>query len=199
MRATRSVILSLTAIAAIALLSEQALARVDVHIDFDEKFDFTTVKTWGWSQSGYGDVKMARTQKDDPEAARQAAEPIIVSAVAAEFGKRGLQSAEASVAKPDISVFYYLLLTNSTNAQTVGQFLPGTTAWAVPPFRASTQSFEIMNRGSLVLDLSAADNVVWRGVAQANIKMDAEWKKRESVMREAVRDLIRRYPPKPKK
>lgn len=194
----RSVILPLTAIAAIVLLSEHALARVDVHIDFDETFDFTTVKTWGW-KPGYGEVKVARTQKDDPEAFREVAEPIIVDAATAEFGKRGLRSAEASVAPPHIAAFYYLLLTNSTNAQTVGQFLPGTTAWAVPPFRASTQSFEIMNQGALVIDLSAGDNVVWRGVAQARIKMDEKWNKRESTIRGAVRDLIRRFPPKPKK
>ena len=199
MRRTRVLIMFVTAVAAIVLLSPNALARVDVHIDFDKAFDFTKVKTWAWSQSGYGDVKMARTQQDDPEVARKAAEPIIVESVAAELGKRGLRSADTSAAPPDITVFYYLLLTNSFSAQTVGQFLPGTTAWAVPPFQASTQSLEVFNRGSLVLDLTAADHVVWRGVAQANIKMDVEWKKRETVIREAVRDLIRRYPPKSRK
>lgn len=195
----RSAITLLASVTAIVLLSERTWARVDVNIEFDEKFDFTTVKTWAWSPSGYGQVKMARTQTDDPEAARRQAEPIIVDAIAAELGKRGLKSAEASAAPPDITVTYYLLLTNSVNAQTVGQFLPGTTAWGLPPFLASTQSFEVMNRGALVIDLSAAGGVVWRGVAQANIKMDADQKKRESLIREAARDLIRRYPPKPKK
>ena len=53
-----------------------------------------------------------------------------------------------------------------------------------------------MNQGSLVLDLSAKGTVVWRGVAQANIKIDADDKKREALLREGVRDLLRRYPPK---
>jgi hypothetical protein len=195
----RFVVTLVVVLAALVLLAGRALARADVHIDFDEKFDFTTVKTWAWSPSGYGSVKMARTQTDDPEAARKQAEPIIVDAIAAELGKRGLRSAETSAAPPDITVVYYLLLTNSVSAQTVGQFLPGTTAWGLPPFLASTQSFEVMNRGALVIDLSAGDNIVWRGVAQANIKMDADQKKRESLIREAARDLIRRFPPKPKK
>ena len=39
--------------------------------------------------------------------------------------------------------------------------------------------------------------MVWRGVAQAEIKLDADDKKREALMREGVRDLLRRYPPKP--
>ena len=92
----RAVVLLLSLAAATALLSERALARVDVKIDFDEKFDFAPVKTWAWSPAGYGDVKMARTQTDNPDAARQMAEPIIVDAVAAELGKRGLRSAESS-------------------------------------------------------------------------------------------------------
>ena len=199
MRSIRPIVTAVVVVAAIALLAGRASARVDVKIDFDEKFDFTPVKTWAWSPAGYGDVKMARTQTDNPDAARQMAEPIIVDAVAAELGKRGLRSAESSAAPPDITVRYYLLLTNNISAQTIGQFLPGQTAWGLPPFLASTQSMEVMNRGSLVIDLSSGDNVVWRGVAQSNIKMDADNKKRESLIREAVRDLIRRFPPKPKK
>lgn len=187
------------ALAAIALLSSRMLARVDVNIEFDPKFDFTTIKTWAWTPTGYGDVKMARTQSDNPEAYKKLAEPIIVDAVTTELNARGLRSSETSAAPPDMTVVYYLLLSTNVTAQTMGQFLPGTTAWGLPPFLASTQSFEVFNRGSLVIDMSSGDHVVWRGVAQANIKPDTDVKKRESLIREGVRDLIRRYPPKPKK
>ena len=81
-------------------------------------------------------------------------------------------------------------------AQTMGQFLPATTAWGLPPFAQATQSLKMMNQGSLVLDLSAKGVVVWRGVAQAKIEFGAEDKKREALLREGVRDLLRRYPPK---
>jgi hypothetical protein len=37
---------------------------------------------------------------------------------------------------------------------------------------------------------------VWRGVAQAKIKFGIDAKKRESLLREAVHDLLRRFPPK---
>jgi hypothetical protein len=53
-----------------------------------------------------------------------------------------------------------------------------------------------MNQGSLVLDVSANQNVVWRGVAEAQIKIATDDKRREAAIREAVRDLIRRFPPK---
>lgn len=195
----RPVVILFVTVAAIALLSGRALARVDVDIQFDEKFDFSKVKTWAWSPAGYGDVKMARTQTDNPEAMRKFAEPIIVDAITTEMGNRGLRSAETSAAPPDLTVVYYLLLSTNITAQTIGQFLPNTTAWGLPPFLATTQSFEVFNRGSLVIDLSSGSNVVWRGVAQSNIKIDADNKKRETLIREGVRDLLRRYPPKPKK
>ena len=154
----------LTLAACIALLSADALARVDVKIDFDKNYDFKSVRTWSFDPSSNGEVKMARTREDDPEAMRKRVEPWIVSAVETEMGRRGVKAATSA---PDLFVTYYLLLTTNMSTQDVGQFLPATVAWGLPPFGAATQSLEMMNRGSLVLDLSAKGNVVWRGVAHA--------------------------------
>ena len=66
----------------------------------------------------------------------------------------------------------------------------------LPPFEQATQSLKMMNRGSLVLDLTGKGEVVWRGVAQTNIKFDADNEKRESLLREGVRDLLAKYPPR---
>ena len=164
---------------------------VDVRVDFDKAFNFKPVRTWGWNPNGPGDVKMARTPDDDPEAARRQAEPIILDAVAAELTRRGLTQAS----NPDVFVTYYLLLTMGQSAQTMGQFLPTTPEWGLPPFAPQTTSLEIVNQGSVVLDISAKGEVVWRGIAQAKVKMDADEKKREALLREAVRDLLRRFPP----
>jgi hypothetical protein len=181
-------------VALIALTAQSALARVKVKIEFDKAFNFRGVHTWGWHPDGPGEVKMARTAHDDPAAMQKLAEPIVLEAVPTEMTRRGLNHAPAS---PDLTVHYYLLLSTNMSAQTMGQFLPATTAWGLPPFAQATQSLEMMNSGSLVLDLSASGTVVWRGVAQANIKMDATAKKREALLREAIRDLLRRFPPKP--
>ena len=168
-----------------------AVLAIDVKIDHDKSFDFKGAQTWTWSAQP-GDVKMARTQEDDPEAMRKLAEPVIMSAVASEMMKRGLKEA------PDapLAVTYYLLLSISQSAQTVGQFLPAVTQWGVPPYAPATQSLELMNYGSLVLDMKAKDVIVWRGVANAKIKFEAEQPKREELIREAVRDLLRKFPPK---
>jgi len=179
--------------AAVFLLAESALARVDVKIDFDKTFNFTAVRTWRFDPAGNGEVKMARTQKDDPDAAKAVAEPIIVDAVNKEMQLLKLQHAD----NPDLIVRYFLLLTTNQTTQTMGQFLPGTVAWGLPPFEQTTQSLKLMNQGALVIDLAAKGNVVWRGVAQAKLKFDVDFKKREAVLREAVHDLLRRFPPKP--
>ena len=177
---------------ALALGDPVVLARVDVKVEFDKTFDFTKVQSWGWNPAGPGEVKMARTAQDDPEAMKRKAEPWILSAMATETAGRGLRLATSA---PDLTATYYLLLTTNMSSQTMGQFLPATVAWGIPPFAPATQSFTVMNRGSLVLDLSAGGTVVWRGVAQANIQTDADDKRREKLLREGVRDLLKKYPP----
>ena len=146
------------------------LARVKVNINFDKKFDFKPVRTWAWNPGEPGQIMMGRTAEDDPKAAQKLAEPIILQEVASELTKRGLT---AATGQPDVTVTYYLLLTTSINAQTVGQFLPATLDWGLPPFPQATQSLKVMNAGSLVLDFNSKDDIVWRGVAQAELKMDS--------------------------
>jgi hypothetical protein len=181
--------------AAITVSLAIGLEAVDVRVEHSKTFDFTTARTWAWNPERAGDVIMARTQQDDAAAMKAHAEPLIRAAVATEMMVRGLQP---TAAKPDVTVTYYLLLSTNMSAQTMGQFLPATTAWGLPPFPQATQSLQVMNSGSLVLDLSAQDVVVWRGVAQAQIKTDAATEKREALLRAAVRDLLKRYPPKKK-
>ena len=180
---------ALVATAAILLAVQSALA-VDVKVDFEKSVDFKSLRTWGWNPNGPGEVRMGRTPDDDPDQMRKRVEPVIVDAVTTGMRERGLEFAANS---PDVFVTYFLLLSTSSSAQTIGQFL-GPHVWSVPPFLASTQSLEVMNQGSLLLDVSAKGQIVWRGLADAKIKTDADMKRREAVLREAVRDLLRKYP-----
>ena len=186
----RSPLWGVVVLSALALATHPLSARVKVKVEFDKTFDFKAARTWAWDSEKRGDVKMARTRDDDPDAMRERAEPIIIDAVTIEMTRRGLQPAFP----PDLVVTYYLLMTTSMSAQTLGQFLPAVSDWGLPPFEGATQSLTMMHRGSLVLDLSANGQVVWRGVAQANIKVDADERKREQLIREAVRDLLAKYP-----
>jgi hypothetical protein len=182
-----------TIAAGIVLTIQSLPAAVKTRSEFDKTFDFRPVRTWAWHPDGAGQVIASRTQNDDPDAIKALAEPIIVSGVNAEMPKRGLSRSENA---PDLQLRYYLLLSVGSSAQTVGQFLPSVAQWGLPPFAPATSSLEIIERGSLVLDLSAKSNVVWRGIAEAKIEMGLEQDKRRKLLEEAVREILKRYPPK---
>ena len=181
---------------AIAGLAGHVTAAVKVKTQFTKSFDFTKAKTWSWHEGGPGEVKMALTADDNPELVRQRAEPIIMEAVGATLPQRGLAAA-ASGAPSDVKIKYYVLITLGTDAQTIGQFLPAVTAWGVPPFTGATQSYSVIERGSLVLDISANKEVVWRGIGQAELKPGQTQEKRAALVRAAVADILKKYPPKP--
>ncbi len=189
----QSRLLVVAIVVAMAAVVPPVGAKVKVRIDFQKAFDFQQVRTWGWNQKDAGDVLVARTPNDDPEAIKKLAEPLIMSAVSAEMPPRGLKPATGS---PDLAVTYYLLLTLGVSTQTLGQFLPPVAQWGLPPFTPSTTSIEAIEQGSLVLDLSANGEVVWRGVGEAKIKMGLAQDKRAALIREAVREILKRYPPK---
>jgi hypothetical protein len=177
-------------VAGIAVAAQVVLA-VDVKVDVDKTFDFKAVRTWAWNAEGPGDVRMVRSAYDDSDAMRKRAEPIIMNDVRGEMEKRGWR---LTTDRPDLTVTYFLLLSTNVSTQTVGQFLPANAMWGLPPFTPSTSSMKVMNQGSLVLDLNANKTVVWRGLAEAKIKVDEDGKTREAKLREAVRDLMRRVP-----
>ena len=181
---------------AIAGLAVHVTAAVKVKTQFTKSFDFTKAKTWSWHEGGPGEVKMALTADDNPELVRQRAEPIIMEAVGATLPQRGLTAA-ASGAPSDVKIKYYVLITLGTDAQTIGQFLPAVTAWGVPPFTGATQSYSVLEQGSLVLDISANKEVVWRGIGQAELKPGQTQEKRAALIRAAVADILKKYPPKP--
>jgi hypothetical protein len=80
----------------------------------------------------------------------------------------------------------------------MGQFLPSTAEWGLPPLTAPTTSFRVIQQGSLVLDIidPGAKNVVWRSVAQGEIRADRSPQERNERLREAIGDMFKKFPPK---
>jgi len=179
-----------------ALVATTAAARVKVKTDYDPAADFTALKVWAWPADGPGQVKMALTKDDDPEALRKRLEPALLAAVEAALAKKGFVKAAPGQA-PDFLVAYFGLISVNTDAQVIGQFLPGTMEWGIPPFEGRTQSLKIYEQGSIVLDvMSPTGRPMWRGIAQAEAHRDRPQAEREKNVREAINDLIKRFPPK---
>ena len=168
-------------------------ARVDVKVEYDKTYPFKSVRSWAWNRAEAGRVIMARSERDDSDVAKKRAEPIIFDAVNIEMQKLKLEPAKG---EPDLVISYFLLLSTNMSSQSVGQFLPSVLNWGLPPFPPATQALKVMNRGSFVLDLSTKDTVVWRGLADAKLETDTDDKKREKTLREAIRDLLKKYPSK---
>jgi hypothetical protein len=183
------------AVLAVFLVSSSLTgAAAKVRKKADPDFDFRKVRTWGWSDSGPGVVRMLRTADDDDEAVRKELEPTIVEAVAAELARRRL--VPASEGPPDVTVTYFLLVTIGASAQQAGQFLPAVPEWGLPPFPPATTSFTVVQQGSLVIDISAPalQRVVWRGIAESKIDTARSVEERKARVREAIHDVLRRFP-----
>jgi Domain of unknown function (DUF4136) len=174
-------------------------AKVKVDVLHDPEFDFRPMKTFAWHPDGAGEVKVLIKNSGDPEELRKLFEPVIRPAVEQELTKKGLTPAQGG--PPDLYASYYVLITAGDSSQYMGQFISPTMEWGVPPFAGVTQSLKIYEQGSLILDLSSPSlkSAVWRGVAKAEIDRQRSASQRDARIREAVREMVKKYPPKPKK
>jgi|EndMetStandDraft_3_1072993.scaffolds.fasta_scaffold91952_2 uncharacterized protein DUF4136 len=183
------------ALATFLILTTLVEAKVKVNTKKDDAFDFRAVRTWAWHPDGAGEVKMMLTPDDNPAAMQARFEPVIKAAVEDQMRARQLTAVPAG-GKADLYVYYYVLISTSTNRSVIGQNVTAEMAWAVPMFAQSTQGFEIFEEGSLVLDVSnpATRSLVWRGVAQAKIDRERKPAERDARLREAIADLLGKFP-----
>jgi hypothetical protein len=189
----------LLCVAAVALLAMPSGARVKVDSAFDPAADFSNLRAWAWPADAPGQVKMALTKDDDPEPIRKRFEPTVMASVEEALARKGFRKAGAGES-PDFLVAYFALISVNTSGQTLGQFLPGTVSWGLPPFDAVATSLKIYEQGSLVLDvMTPTSKPMWRGVARAEVHRDRPDAERSKRIREAVFDLVEKFPPKQKK
>jgi len=183
----------------LALAAAVVQAGVKVRADFDKDYDFSKVRTFGWDAAGAGEVKLLMKEGGDPEQIRARWEPTIKDAVERELTKRGLVPATGGT--PDIVMHYYFLSGPNSESQFRGQFVGAVPPWGLPDFEMTTTSFKIFEQGTLVLDFidGPKRQIVWRGVAEAEVNRQNSPAKRDQRLREAVGELLKKYPPKIKK
>jgi len=198
MSATRSFrTLIITTVAVLA--AGVALAGIDVHVENSPTFDFTTLKTWTMNPNGAGNaVRIISADDKDSTELKKNWETKVLPIVQEGFVKRGFPKATG---EPDFYVTCYVLVTAGSSSQQMGQFLSPVPEWGLPYFAPSTTALSVFPQGSLILDIAprATNDVVWRGVAQAELKWDDTEAKRAQHVRDAVQDLLKKFPPKPAK
>jgi hypothetical protein len=183
------------AVSGLLVPSRFVAADTDLKVDYDKTFSFAGLRSWTWHPDGAGDVRLAVSSQDDPKRVAARVDPVIIPAVEREMTARGFARAATT---PDVYVHYYVLATVNQSAQQQGQFLPPTGEWGLPPFHPSTTALSIYPVGTLIIDVSspAARAVVWRGAAQRKINLERPDDERRKVLERAIRDLLRRFPPK---
>ena len=172
--------------------------KITIKTQVDDRFSFEGLHAWTWSPDGTGQVKMATTANADPEALRQRVDPVIVPVVEQELAKLGFTKTSD---KPDLIVNYYVLVTVGQSSQYMGQFVGSIPQWGLPPFEGSTTALRAFPVGTLLIDMVSPSEkaVVWRGVAQAEIDLERPVEERRQRLEQAVREVLAKFPPKPKK
>ena len=189
---------ALVVLAGLSLSIAVVHAGVKVKVEFDKQYDFSKAKTFGWHPDGAGEVKLLMREGGDPEQIRARWEPTIKDAVEQELTKRGLVPATGGV--PDLYLNYYFLSGPNSEAQTRGQFIGAIPPWGVPDFEMTTTSLKIFEQGTLILDLidGPKRQIVWRGIGEAQVDRQRTPVEREKRIREAMAELLKKFPPKQK-
>jgi hypothetical protein len=170
-------------------------AATDLTVDYDKAFKFAGLRTWSWHPDGKGDVRLAVSSDDDPARVAARIDPVIIPAIERELLARKFSQ---TTGPADLHVHYYALVTVSGWAQTAGQFVAPMPAWGLPPFTPSTTAMEIYPLGTLIIDITspASRQIVWRGAARRKVDLERPDDERRKVLERAIRDLLRRFPPK---
>jgi hypothetical protein len=175
----------LSLVAVVALVAAAALAAcstVTTSADYDPKTDFSQYSTWAWRDDG--SIK-------DPILAKR-----VQSALEDELGKRGLKRNEDT---PTLWVAAHARLTKQTQIDTYNTGWGYGYGWYGGGGMTSSTVREIPV-GTLIVDLVDANRkeLVWRGIASDTLNPEKTPEQRDQALREALAQLLAKYPP-PKK
>jgi len=160
----------------------------EVRYNFDKNSDFSKFRTYTW-------VPL----RNDPKIDRLRGEQI-KAAVDREIAKKGLVKTEADTA--DLYIGYQAAIEKET------QFTSYKTDWGLGPGWSggnlhgavggvTTGQMSTIYTGQLALDMYDRKNhwLVWRGVANKTIDIDASQTKQQKNLERAVVTLLKNYPP----
>jgi Domain of unknown function (DUF4136) len=173
--------------------------KVKVEANRDMKADFTTLRTYTWLPSPPTKRDTAPDAVTDPRISQKALGTHIVGAVDRELSARGLTRIEQG--ESDVQVIYYAALTTGVNTADAGSYYQYTTGWALPPVPLATTNFEIVQRGTIIVDVvnPTSKTAIWRGTVESNVNSENQPEKRIARINEAIARVFERFPLRPVK
>lgn len=117
-----------------------------------------------------------------------------MAAIDRELTDRGLTRVEEG--EPDVQVVYYAALSVGISAQELGSFYQYTTGWDVPAGTMPRSTSDIVERGTIVVDVmsSASRKAIWRGSVATKVDQANTQQKQIERIDEAMRRLFARFP-----
>jgi hypothetical protein len=174
-------------LAAVAL-SAQACAGISVSRQFDPDVDFSAYRSYDWMPT--------ERRRVDLRARDPLIEQRIRDAIEMELGAKGLQKVPPEEA--DIRIGYLLVLEESVDAQEI--YTGAAPNWQYRTYGpgTTTQQTRLLTTGTLLIDVFDAgkNEMVWRGVAEGQVKEIQDPEKRRARINEAVGKILAEFPPK---
>jgi hypothetical protein len=132
--------------------------------------------------------------------------PIVEARVQAAVDKQLQAQGYQKVSQnPDFRIGWHGAIDQKLDVQTVDHYYgyawdPWYSPFYMSPSVPETRVREYQE-GTLILDFvdAASKKLVWRGTAQAELRQSASASKRQERLEEAVRGILKDFPPKPKK
>jgi len=174
------------AVATSALLV-QGCASISVEREFDPDVDYASYQTYDWMP--------AESRRVDLKARDPMVEQRIREAIERELAASGLQKASSS--DPDIRIGYLLVLEDAVDLQTLYTGAPPDWRYRTYGPGTTTNQTRMLTTGTLVIDAFDAGKreLVWRGVAEGQVKPDQDPEKRRARIDEAVKKILAEFPP----
>jgi hypothetical protein len=176
---------------ALVLIASFASAQ-DVTYNFDQKADFTKLKTYKW-------VKVEGAEQPDELTAK-----MIVQAIDTQLSTKGLTKVESGNA--DLLVGYQVAVNKEKELTTFSTGYAMGPGWGGRWYGGygggvGTTTVSTILIGSIALDMydAAAKTLVWRGLASKQIDTKASPEKRQKNLDKGAAKLLKDFPPKPKK
>jgi uncharacterized protein DUF4136 len=176
-------------IAALVLAPAMVIAQKTSH-DFDKTANFAGFKTYAFKDG----TKVGQPLIDDR----------IVAALEKELATKGLTKSEAN---PDVIVVYHVAFDKEKDISTYssgygGGYGPYGYGWGGGwgSTTSTTQVRDILV-GTMVIDIADAkkNQIAWRGMGVKEVNTTASPEKRDKSINEAVKKILKNYPPKIKK
>jgi len=159
-----------------------------IETQYEEGVDFSKYSTWNW-------LPELQEQSVDPRIADPVVQNRIRRAIESQLGEQGFNRTMDS---PDFFVVYHAALEDGLSQTMVDDWYDNNAANAEYSTNMQVNYTNSWEEGSLLIDIldSKTVEIVWRGSARAEIKVEANDEEKDKRIKEAVQKMFEKFPPK---